>query len=219
MFEYTDEEILQMENTISSRIPFDNAYFMSVYTTCKEILENATTNTGVNLARICEGLDFCGEGGSFKSEQYALLALLDTFVDTDKLQPLATTRNTVINGLNYMTDYKEGNPSTSECKRAYVISPTAYVNALAGMINNGMKELFIACMCDLILYGKDLLKASKIAIDSFDTEYMTQQFFAMSLAYLDTLIDMSNFHLEGHMFEARNRFGIVAGKIRQKFGI
>ena len=99
MFEYTDEEILQMENTISSRIPFDNAYFMSVYTTCKEILGDRQS-TGVNLARICEGLDFCGEGGSFKSEQYALLALLDTVVNTTKLQPLATTRNTVINEIN-----------------------------------------------------------------------------------------------------------------------
>lgn len=203
MFEYTDEEILQMENTISSRIPFDNAYFMSVYTTCKEILDDRQS-TGVNLARICEGLDFCGEGGSFKSEQYALLALLDTAVDTTKLQPLATTRNTVINGLTYVRE----NSITHN-------TPTAYVNALADMINKGMKELFIACMCDLTICGKELLRAEET--DSWgDT---IDELIAMSLAYLDTLIDMSNFHLEGHMFEARNRFGIVAGKVRQKFKI
>ena len=203
MFEYTDEEILQMENTISSRIPFDNAYFMSVYTTCKEILDDRQS-TGVNLARICEGLDFCGEGGSFKSEQYALLALLDTSVNTDKLQPLATTRNTVINGLTYVRE----NSITYN-------TPTAYVNVLADMINKGMKELFIACMCDLTICGKELLRAEET--DSW--EYTIDRLNAMSLAYLDTLIDMSNFHLEGHMFEARNRFGIVAGKVRQKFEI
>lgn len=219
MFEYTDEEILQMENTISSRIPFDNAYFMSVYTTCKEILEGTIANTGVNLARICEGLDFCGEGGSFKSEQYALLALLNTPVDTKKLQPLATTRNTVINGLNYMSDYTEGDSSTPECKRACILSPTAYVNALAGMINNGMKELFIACMCDLSVYGKYLLKTQTPGFVSTLPEAASQSIHAVSLAYLDTLIDMSNFRLEGHMFEARNRFGIVAGKLRKKFDI
>ena len=201
MFEYTDEEILQMENTISSRIPFDNAYFMSVYTTCKEILDDKQP-IGVNLARICEGLDFCGEGGSFKSEQYALLALLDTAVDTTKLQPLATTRNTVINGLTYVRE----NSITHN-------TPTAYVNALADMINNGMKELFIACMCDLTVLGKELLRTGSSWTDAVD------RLNAMSLAYLDTLIDMSNFHLEGHMFEARNRFGIVAGKVRQKFEI
>lgn len=201
MFEYTDEEILQMENTISSRIPFDNAYFMSVYTTCKEILDDKQP-IGVNLARICEGLDFCGEGGSFKSEQYALLALLDTAVDTTKLQPLATTRNTVINGLTYVRE----NSITHN-------TPTAYVNALADMINKGMKELFIACMCDLTVLGKELLRAGSSWGDTID------RLNAMSLAYLDTLIDMSNFHLEGHMFEARNRFGIVAGKVRQKFEI
>ena len=201
MFEYTDEEILQMENTISSRIPFDNAYFMSVYTTCKEILDDKQP-IGVNLARICEGLDFCGEGGSFKSEQYALLALLDTSVNTDKLQPLATTRNTVINGLTYVRE----NSITHN-------TPTAYVNALADMINNGMKELFIACMCDLTVLGKELLRTGSSWTDAVD------RLNAMSLAYLDTLIDMSNFHLEGHMFEARNRFGIVAGKVRQKFQI
>ena len=201
MFEYTDEEILQMENTISSRIPFDNAYFMSVYTTCKEILDDRQS-TGVNLARICEGLDFCGEGGSFKSEQYALLALLDTAVNTAKLQPLATTRNTVINGLTYVRE----NDITHN-------TPTAYVNALADMINNGMKELFIACMCDLTVLGKELLRTGSSWTDAVD------RLNAMSLAYLDTLIDMSNFHLEGHMFEARNRFGIVAGKVRQKFEI
>ena len=204
MFEYTDEEILQMENTISSRIPFDNAYFMSVYTTCKEILEGSRINTGVNLERICEGLDFCGEGGSFKSEQYALLALLDTAVDTDKLQPLATTRNTVINGLTYVQDNHVG-----------YAAPTIYVNALADIINKGMKELFIACMCDLTACGKELLRTEHTdswadAIDRVN---------ALSLAYLDTLIDMSNFRLEGHMFEARNRFGIIAGKIRNKFHI
>ena len=201
MFEYTDEEILQMENTISSRIPFDNAYFMSVYTTCKEILDDKQP-IGVNLARICEGLDFCGEGGSFKSEQYALLALLDTAVDTTKLQPLATTRNTVINGLTYVRE----NSITHN-------TPTAYVNALADMINNGMKEVFIACMCDLTVLGKELLRTGSSWTDAVD------RLNAMSLAYLDTLIDMSNFHLEGHMFEARNRFGIVAGKVRQKFEI
>lgn len=201
MFEYTDEEILQMENTISSRIPFDNAYFMSVYTTCKEILDDKQS-IGVNLARICEGLDFCGEGGSFKSEQYALLALLHTAVDTAKLQPLATTRNTVINGLTYAIE----NDITHH-------TPTAYVNALADMINKGMKELFIACMCDLTVLGKELLRTGSSWTDAVD------RLNAMSLAYLDTLIDMSNFHLEGHMFEARNRFGIVAGKIRQKFQI
>ena len=203
MFEYTDEEILQMENTISSRIPFDNAYFMSVYTTCKEILEDRHA-IGVNLARICEGLDFCGEGGSFKSEQYALLALLDTVVDTAKLQPLATTRNTVINGLTYVRE----NDVTYN-------TPTAYVNALASMINNGMKELFIACMCDLTTCGKELLRAE--SHDAWAKAIVRVH--ALSLTYLDTLIDMSNFHLEGHMFEARNRFGIVAGKIRQKFKI
>ena len=201
MFEYTDEEILQMENTISSRIPFDNAYFMSVYTTCKEILDDKQS-IGVNLARICEGLDFCGEGGSFKSEQYALLALLHTAVDTAKLQPLATTRNTVINGLTYVRE-KDITHNT----------PTAYVNALADMINNGMKELFIACMCDLTICGKELLRTGSSCGDTIN------RLNAMSLAYLDTLIDMSNFHLEGHMFEARNRFGIVAGKVRQKFEI
>ena len=201
MFEYTDEEILQMDNTISSRIPFDNAYFMSVYTTCKEILDDKQS-IGVDLARICEGLDFCGEGGSFKSEQYALLALLDTAVDTTKLQPLATTRNTVINGLTYVRE----NSITHH-------TPTAYVNALADMINNGMKELFIACMCDLTVLGKELLRTGISWTD------VVGRLNAMSLAYLDTLIDMSNFHLEGHMFEARNRFGIVAGKVRQKFEI
>ena len=201
MFNFTDEEILQMENTISSRIPFDNAYFMSVYTTCKEILDDKQS-IGVNLARICEGLDFCGEGGSFKSEQYALLALLDTAVNTAKLQPLATTRNTVINGLTYVRE----NDITHN-------TPTAYVNALADMINNGMKELFIACMCDLTVLGKELLRTGSSWTDAVD------RLNAMSLAYLDTLIDMSNFHLEGHMFEARNRFGIVAGKVRQKFEI
>ena len=201
MFNFTDEEILQMENTISSRIPFDNAYFMSVYTTCKEILDDKQS-IGVNLARICEGLDFCGEGGSFKSEQYALLALLDTAVDTTKLQPLATTRNTVINGLTYVRE----NDITHN-------TPTAYVNALADMINNGMKELFIACMCDLTVLGKELLRTGSSWTDAVD------RLNAMSLAYLDTLIDMSNFHLEGHMFEARNRFGSVAGKVRQKFEI
>lgn len=201
MFEYTDEEILQMENTISSRIPFDNAYFMSVYTTCKEILDDKQP-IGVNLARICEGLDFCGEGGSFKSEQYALLALLDTAVDTAKLQPLATTRNTVINGLTYVRE-----------NDVALTTPTAYVNALADMINNGMKELFIACMCDLTICGKELLRTGSSWTD------VVGRLNAMSLAYLDTLIDMSNFHLEGHMFEARNRFGIVAGKVRQKFEI
>ena len=201
MFNFTDEEILQMENTISSRIPFDNAYFMSVYTTCKEILDDKQS-IGVNLARICEGLDFCGEGGSFKSEQYALLALLDTAVNTAKLQPLATTRNTVINGLTYVRE----NDITHN-------TPTAYVNALADMINNGMKELFIACMCDLTVLGKELLRTGSSWTDAVD------RLNAMSLAYLDTLIDMSNFHLEGHMFEARNRFGIVAGKVRQKFQI
>ena len=201
MFEYTDEEILQMENTISSRIPFDNAYFMSVYTTCKEILDDRHS-IGINLARICEGLDFCGEGGSFKSEQYALLALLDMSVNTAKLQPLATTRNTVINGLTYVRE-----------NDVALTTPTAYVNALADMINNGMKELFIACMCDLTVLGKELLRTGSSWTDAVDRLY------AMSLAYLDTLIDMSNFHLEGHMFEARNRFGIVAGKVRQKFEI
>ena len=201
MFNFTDEEILQMENTISSRIPFDNAYFMSVYTTCKEILDDKQP-IGVNLARICEGLDFCGEGGSFKSEQYALLALLDTAVDTTKLQPLATTRNTVINGLTYV---RENNIAHN--------TPTAYVNALADMINKGMKELFIACMCDLTVLGKELLRTGS------SWEYTIDRLNAMSLAYLDTLIDMSNFHLEGHMFEARNRVGIVAGKVRQKFEI
>ena len=201
MFNFTDEEILQMENTISSRIPFDNAYFMSVYTTCKEILDDKQS-IGVNLARICEGLDFCGEGGSFKSEQYALLALLDTAVNTAKLQPLATTRNTVINGLTYVRE----NDITHN-------TPTAYVNALADMINNGMNELFIACMCDLTVLGKELLRTGSSWTDAVD------RLNAMSLAYLDTLIDMSNFHLEGHMFEARNRFGSVAGKVRQKFEI
>lgn len=212
MFEYTDEEILQMENTISSRIPFDNAYFMSVYTTCKEILDTTSgVNAGVCFARICEGLDFCGEGGSFKSEQYALLALLDTSVDTKKLQPLATTRNTVINGLNYILE-----------KQVRYLTPTQYVNALADMINKGMKELFIACMCDLIACGKELLKNGKWLIKDDDTGLFTDVTYrahAMSLAYLDTLIDMSNFRLEGHMFEARNRFGIVAGKLRKKFDI
>lgn len=201
MFEYTDKEILQMGNTISSRIPFDNAYFMSVYTTCKEILDDKQ-HIGVDLARICEGLDFCGEGGSFKSEQYALLALLYTAVDTTKLQPLATTRNTVINGLTYVRE----NSITHH-------TPTAYVNTLADMINNGMKELFIACMCDLTVLGKELLRTGGSWTD------VVGRLNAMSLAYLDTLIDMSNFHLEGHMFEARNRFGIVAGKVRQKFEI
>ena len=201
MFEYTDKEILQMGNTISSRIPFDNAYFMSVYTTCKEILDDKQS-IGVDLARICEGLDFCGEGGSFKSEQYALLALLYTAVDTTKLQPLATTRNTVINGLTYVRE----NSITHH-------TPTAYVNTLADMINNGMKELFIACMCDLTVLGKELLRTGISWTD------VVGRLNAMSLAYLDTLIDMSNFHLEGHMFEARNRFGIVAGKVRQKFEI
>ena len=201
MFEYTDKEILQMGNTISSRIPFDNAYFMSVYTTCKEILDDKQS-IGVDLARICEGLDFCGEGGSFKSEQYALLALLYTAVDTAKLQPLATTRNTVINGLTYVRE----NSITHH-------TPTAYVNTLADMINNGMKELFIACMCDLTVLGKELLRTGSSWTD------VVGRINAMSLAYLDTLIDMSNFHLEGHMFEARNRFGIVAGKVRQKFEI
>lgn len=206
MFEYTDEEILQMENTISSRIPFDNAYFMSVYTTCKEILDTTPgVNAGICFARICEGLDFCGEGGSFKSEQYALLALLNTLVDTKKLQPLATTRNTVINGLNYIFE-----------KQVTYLTPTQYVNALADMINKGMKELFITCMCDLTTCGRELLKNGATGTLAAD---VTDRAHAMSLAYLDTLIDMSHFRLEGHMFEARNRFGIVAGKLRKKFDI
>ena len=210
MFNFTDEEILQMENTISSRIPFDNAYFMSVYTTCKELNEgNKFVNKGHVFARICEGLDFCGDGTLFKSEQFALLSLLDTQVDTKKLKPLATTRNIVINGLDFLKDNKY----------VSILSPSTYVNIIAQMVKQEMKELFIATMCDLTVWGKDLLKGTFSTKDVNENIYSRTICLAVCLAYIDTLMDMSNLQIEGHMFEARNRFGIVVGKIRQKFQI
>lgn len=201
MFDFTEAETLKMENTISSQIPFDNAYFMSVYTTCKEVLSDLPGRNEA-LARVCAGLDFCKVAGNFMSEQFALLALLDVDVDEKKLEPLATTKNTVINGLNYTKQNSVG-----------IVQPTKYAGKLVNILKEGMKELFIAHMCDLIAIGNYLINHPTVI------EIKNKYSLAVSIAYIDTLLDMSNLHLEGNLFEARNRFGIVAGKLRKEFDI
>ena len=40
-----DDELIRLENSLMSGIPCDNAYFMSVYTTCMEIIEDRVINT------------------------------------------------------------------------------------------------------------------------------------------------------------------------------
>ena len=204
MTRYTEEEILKMENTVKSIIPFSNAYFMNIYTNCKELLAKHEASRGDALATICKGVDFLGQGDSFKIEMFALMALLGTsrYWKIDELKPFETARNTVINAIKTKKEY-------------ITLGPCNYTAYLVKLHNEGMKEAFITEMCILSSGASYMLEHPPMVDVKISIEYAH----ALELAYIDTMLDMNNLRLEGHAQEARERFSILATKLRKEFGI
>lgn len=214
MTRYTEEEILKMENTVKSIIPFSNAYFMNIYTNCKELLAKHEASRGDALATICKGVDFLGQGDSFKIEMFALMALLGTsrYWKMDELKPFETARNTVINAI--------------KTKKEYVtLGPCNYTAYLVKLHNEGMKEAFITEMCILSSGASYMLEhPTRVTLEDLndpeaDAKISIVYAHALELAYIDTMLDMNNLRLEGHAQEARERFSILATKLRKEFSI
>lgn len=214
MTRYTEEEILKMENTVKSIIPFSNAYFMNIYTNCKELLAEHEASRGDALATICKGVDFLGQGDSFKIEMFALMALLGTsrYWKIDELKPFETARNTVINAIKTKKEY-------------ITLGPCNYTAYLVKLHNEGMKEAFITEMCILSSGASYMLEhPTKVTLEDLndpevDAKVSIEYAHALELAYIDTMLDMNNLRLEGHAQEARERFSILATKLRKEFGI
>ena len=216
MTRYTEEEILKMENTVKSIIPFSNAYFMNIYTNCKELLAKHEASRGDALATICKGVDFLGQGDSFKIEMFALMALLGTsrYWKIDELKPFETARNTVINAIKTKKEF---------CNEG--LGPCNYTAYLVKLHNEGMKEAFITEMC-ILSSGASYMLEHPINADlenlndpDVDAKVSIVYAHALELAYIDTMLDMNNLRLEGHAQEARERFSILATKLRKEFSI
>lgn len=214
MTRYTEEEILKMENTVKSIIPFSNAYFMNIYTNCKELLAKHEASRGDALATICKGVDFLGQGDSFKIEMFALMALLGTsrYWKMDELKPFETARNTVINAIKTKKEYS-------------TLGPCNYTAYLVKLHNEGMKEAFITEMCILSSGASYMLEhPTRVTLEDLndpeaDAKISIVYAHALELAYIDTMLDMNNLRLEGHAQEARERFSILATKLRKEFSI
>ena len=214
MTRYTEEEILKMENTVKSIIPFSNAYFMNIYTNCKELLAKHEASRGDALATICKGVDFLGQGDSFKIEMFALMALLGTsrYWKIDELKPFETARNTVINAIKTKKEY-------------ITLGPCNYTAYLVKLHDEGMKEAFITEMCILSSGASYMLEhPTRVTLEDLndpeaDAKISIEYAHALELAYIDTMLDMNNLRLEGHAQEARERFSILATKLRKEFGI
>ena len=117
-----DDELVRLENSLMSGIPCDNAYFMSVYTTCMEIIEDRVINTELNkriLRPAVKAVERALVGGMFRIDLVAITLLKDVpnLLNHSKLKKLATQQNTVLNSLEL-------------CEGKSFMQPRTYINYL-----------------------------------------------------------------------------------------
>ena len=182
-----DDELVRLENSLMSGIPCDNAYFMSVYTTCMEIIEDRVINTELKkriLRPAVKAVERALVGGMFRIDLVAITLLKDVpnLLNHPKLKKLATQQNTVLNSLEL-------------CEGKSFMQPRTYINYLGKVAKEGYKDLLLA----------ELFSLQEEARTAGYTEQL-------ALAYIDTQIDANHLEFSGVEWEERNNFAKLVGK-------
>ena len=206
------EDLQKIENTLKAGIPYDNAYFMSVYTTCMDIIKDRCQDEVTKhwlLRPAVKMLEFASKGGIFKTEAMAISLLLNVpnLVADERLKSLATSKNTTLKALEF-----------KHASGASYTHPIQYANYLCKVAKEGMEDLFLAEMCMLECEAEDELEVvTDTSADMQTTCYSHMG--AISLAYIDTLLDISNLHLSSIGYEARNNFSIAVVKLSKAWSL
>ena len=182
-----DDELVRLENSLMSGIPCDNAYFMSVYTTCMEIIEDRVINTELKkriLRPAVKAIERALVGGMFRIDLVAITLLKDVpnLLNHPKLKKLATQQNIVLNSLEL-------------CEGKSFMQPRTYMNYLCKVAREGYKDLLLA----------ELFSLQEEARTAGYTEQL-------ALAYIDIQIDANRLEFSGVEWEERNNFAKLVGK-------
>lgn len=187
VIENIDLELEQLENSLRAGVPYENEYFMSVYTTCMDIIEDRVKDTELKKAILrpaVRALEYATKDGMFKVELLAIALLKDVpnLLGSKKLKKLATSRNTVLRSLEV-------------CAGKSFMKPRTFIGYLCNLVKEGFSEL-------LLVEFLSLQEEAKFA------DFTAQ----LALAYIDTQLDLNKLQLSGVEWEARNEFAKLVNK-------
>lgn len=188
-----EEELQLVNNSLQSCLQYDNAYFMNAYTICRDIIsDRCGDNTELEVALLRPAEEVSKYCTRVELLAISMLMEIPNIVDDKAVQKLATAKNTVINSL--VRKNKDGFST---------IQPIKYANYLCKIVREGFDDLFICEMCYLKTEVENATCVDEI----------------ISLAYIDTLLDMGNLKLQGTMYEVRNNFSIAINKASKKYNL
>ena len=184
---FVDEELESLENSLRAGVPYENEYFMSVYTTCMDIIEDRVKDVELKkeiLRPAVRALEYATKDGMFKVELLAISLLKDVpnLQGHKKLKKLATSRNTVLNALE-------------KCAGMSFMKPRTFVGYLCSLLKGGFSELLLVELLSLQEEAKH-------------ADFTAQ----LALAYIDTQLDLNKLQLSGVEWEARNEFAKLVNK-------